>query len=52
MFIFSARKRLGISNFEEENVSIYGLSYWHRELPEDIYDGIIPEKKEQINQIC
>ncbi len=46
---FFRQEEVGHFDFDEENVSIYGLSYWHRELPEDIYDGIIPEKKEQIN---
>ena len=48
MFIFSVRRSRHF-DFEEENVSIYGLSYWHREIGEPVYDSIIPEDLSKIN---
>lgn len=40
---FFRQEEPGHFDFEEENVSIYGLSYWHREIGEPVYDSIIPE---------
>ena len=49
MFNFFRQEEPGHFDFEEENVSIYGLSYWHREIGEPVYDSIIPEDRSKIN---
>lgn len=46
---FFRQEEPGHFDFEEENVSIYGLSYWHREIGEPVYDSIIPEDLSKIN---
>ena len=46
---FFRQEEPGHFDFEEENVSIYGLSYWHREIGEPVYDSIIPEDRSKIN---
>lgn len=35
--------------FPEENLTIYGASYWQREIREPLYDKIVPVNPEQIN---
>ena len=47
--LFFRQEEPGHFDFEEENVSIYGLSYWHREIGEPVYDSIIPEDLSKIN---
>ncbi len=36
-------------DFAEKNVAIYGLSYWHEELPERLYDNLGVLNPERIN---
>lgn len=36
-------------DFPAENVAVYGLSYWHREIRERLYDGLMPENEKRIN---
>ena len=46
---FFRQEEPGHFDFDEENVSIYGLSYWHREIGDAIYDSVIPEDRSRIN---
>ena len=48
---FFRQEEPGHFDFEEANVSIYGLSYWHREIGEPVYDSIIPEDLSKIRSI-
>lgn len=36
-------------DFPEYNTAIYGLSYWHREIKERLYDSLRPVQSERIN---
>ncbi len=46
---FFRREEISRFDFEEENVSVYGMSYWRREIRERIYDQVIPDNKNRIN---
>ncbi|MDD6305648.1 MAG: DNA repair exonuclease [Clostridiales bacterium] len=46
---FFQQEEAGHFDFNEENVSIYGLSYWHREIREKLYDRIVPTDLSRIN---
>lgn len=46
---FFRQEEVGRFDFEDENVCIYGLSYWHREIREKLYDRIIPANKKRLN---
>lgn len=48
VYIFR-REETDCMDFPELNTSVYGFSYWHRELQERRYDNVLPEKKERIN---
>lgn len=38
-----------VCDFPECNVSVYGLSYWHREIPQRKYDMLRPDNTSRIN---
>ena len=46
---FFLREEITSFDFPEKNVCVYGASYWHRELPERLYDEIIPKNPDRIN---
>ena len=46
---FFAREEMSSFDFPEENVTIYGLSYWHREIAGRLYDKIIVADASRIN---
>lgn len=46
---FFQREEAVCLDFPTENTAIYGLSYWHREIRERLYDDLIPARKEWIN---
>ena len=37
---FFGKEEVGKFDFVEENVTVYGLSYWHRKLPKRCYDNL------------
>lgn len=39
VFFFS-KEEVSIFDFEEENVAVYGMSYWHKKLPKRCYDNL------------
>lgn len=48
VYIFK-REEPDCFDFPEENVTVYGLSYWHRELRGRLYDGLQPKAHSRIN---
>lgn len=46
---FFQTEEVSCFDFPEKNVSVYGMSYWHREIRENLYDGIIPKNPGRIN---
>lgn len=46
---FFRQEEIGRFDFEKENVSVYGLSYWHREIRENLYDNVLPSNSQRIN---
>ena len=46
---FFDKEEIRTFDFPKENVTIYGMSYWHRELPENIYDTIKITNPNRIN---
>lgn len=46
---FLGKQEIGTLDFPEENVCIYGASYWQREMREPIYDKIEPLDENRIN---
>lgn len=48
VYIFK-REEAEFFDFPEEGVRVYGLSYWHREIRERLYDGIVPENANRIH---
>lgn len=46
---FFPREEVTCFDFEGQNVAVYGLSYWHREIRETMYDDIIPQNPNRIN---
>lgn len=48
VYIFK-REESDCFDFPEKNVAVYGLSYWHREIRERRYDGIIPANANRCN---
>ena len=46
---FFAREEVTVFDFPEENVAIYGLSYWHREIAERLYDKLTVADGARIN---
>ncbi len=43
------REEIEAIDFPEQNVTVYGLSYWHRAIRERLYDGARPANPERIN---
>lgn len=48
IYIFK-REELDFFDFPEENVTVYGLSYWHREIRDRLYDSTAPADTKRIN---
>lgn len=48
VFFFSEEEVKAI-DFPEKNVTIYGLSYWHQQIPERLYDGLQVQDRSRIN---
>lgn len=48
VFFFSREEVTGF-DFPEENVTVYGLSYWHREITDRLYDALRPVNPGRIN---
>ena len=46
---FFLKESMEILDFPEQNVSIYGLSYWHREIRERLYDDVMVCNPKRIN---
>ena len=46
---FFEREEVDCFDFPEENICIYGMSYWHREIREALYDNILPKNQKRIN---
>lgn len=46
---FFEREEIGVFDFPGENTAVYGMSYWHRELPERMYDTVRIERQDRIN---
>ena len=36
-------------DFPEQNTTVYGLSYWHREIRQALYDEVFPKNPDRIN---
>lgn len=48
IYIFK-REEADYFDFPEKNAAVYGLSYWHREIRERLYDGLHPLEDDRIN---
>lgn len=48
VYIFK-REEVDFFDFPEKNVTVYGLSYWHREIREHLYDGVMPRNADRLN---
>lgn len=48
VYIFK-HEQVEFFDFPEKNVTVYGLSYWHREIREHLYDDVIPQNTSRIN---
>lgn len=48
VFFFS-REEVHAFDFPELNVTVYGMSYWHREICDRIYDKLVPANPGRIN---
>lgn len=46
---FFRKESVEVFDFPEENVAVYGLSYWHREIRERLYDEVIIQNQDRIN---
>ena len=46
---FFEREEVTCFDFPEENVAVYGASYWHREIRERLYDKIAVTNPDRIN---
>lgn len=46
---FFKREEADAFDFPGENVTVYGLSYWHREIRERLYDGLRPVDRKRFN---
>lgn len=46
---FFEKEEITAFDFPKENVTVYGMSYWHKELPERIYDTIQIANPNRIN---
>ncbi len=46
---FFRRENIDFFDFPEENVTVHGLSYWHREIRERLYDEIAVRNPKRVN---
>lgn len=46
---FFQKENVEIFDFPEENVAVYGLSYWHREIRERLYDDVVACNPKRVN---
>ena len=46
---FFRTEEVSFFDFPKEKVSIYGMSYWHQQISERIYDNIVPVNADRIN---
>ena len=46
---FFPQEEVTVFDFPEQNVAVYGMSYWHREISERKYDRLIPRNPNRIN---
>lgn len=46
---FFKKEELDAFDFPEDNITVYGLSYWHREIRERLYDKAYPKDTSRIN---
>lgn len=46
---FFQKENIELFDFPEQNVSVYGLSYWHREIRERLYDEVQVSNPNRIN---
>lgn len=46
---FFRKEEVSFFDFPKEKVSIYGMSYWHQQISERIYDKIVPVDSSRIN---
>lgn len=46
---FFRREEAECFDFPKENVTVYGLSYWHREIRDRLYDSLVPENAGRLN---
>lgn len=48
MFTFP-KEEVEAIDFPKDNIAVYGLSYWHREIRERLYDEVRPANGKRIN---
>lgn len=48
VFLFKGEE-ISAFDFPEKNVTIYGLSYWHQQIPQRLYDGLFVQDVNRIN---
>lgn len=46
---FFKREEVDCFDFWQENVAVYGMSYWHREIRERIYENLTPVNPARLN---
>jgi len=46
---FFEKEEVGVFDFPEENVTVYGLSYWHQQISERLYDELVVKDDNRIN---
>ena len=46
---FFPREEITCFDFPEQNVTVYGLSYWQREIKQPLYDEVRPQNKSRVN---
>lgn len=46
---FFPKEEVSAFDFPDLNVTVYGLSYWHREIAQRKYDEVIPENPDRMN---
>lgn len=46
---FFKGEELDCFDFLEKNVTVYGMSYWHQQIPQRLYDGIRVQDEKRIN---
>lgn len=46
---FFNREEIHFFDFPQKNTTIYGMSYWHREIRESIFDKVVPKDSSRTN---